>query len=192
MLPTARPVVAVASSTGGAQVLVELMAALPPTQAGPLLIAQHLEPRFVAGFASWLEQSTGWPVLVVEPAQPAPLRAGVAYLPSPGCDLLVQAAPPCACAQPATSPLVPCADVLFTSAAQALGNALDAVVLSGLGEDGAAGLAAVLRCGGRALVQAPTSALMASMPTAALARVPGARALEPAQLAQALLGARVA
>jgi two-component system, chemotaxis family, protein-glutamate methylesterase/glutaminase len=80
---------------------------------------------------------------------------------------------------------VPCADRLLSSAALAGGRATG-IVLSGMGSDGADGLAAILRAGGRALCQSPESAVVPSMPESALRRASGALALPPAALAAAV------
>jgi len=78
----------------------------------------------------------------------------------------------------------PSIDALFASGATALGADAIGVLLSGANEDGAAGLEAIARAGGLALVQDPAQSRIATMPAAGLARL--ARAgLEPA----AVLGA---
>jgi two-component system chemotaxis response regulator CheB len=64
----------------------------------------------------------------------------------------------------------PSIDVLFESAADAFGDALTAIVVSGANEDGAQGLAAVRKAGGRAWVQSPSEAYAATMPAAAIER----------------------
>lgn len=66
----------------------------------------------------------------------------------------------------------PAADVLFESAAEAYGDRLLGIVLSGANADGAAGLRAVADAGGRTVVQALESAEMIAMPAAALEAVP--------------------
>jgi two-component system chemotaxis response regulator CheB len=173
-------VVAVASSTGGVWVLAALLRALP--RAGrAVLVAQHMEQEFVGFFAEWLRDASGWPTVVVD--DPAPLRDGAAYVAAGGLDLVLDGGT--VRALPASSRYVPCADRLLASAAQAGARAVG-VVLSGMGADGAEGLAAVARAGGRALCQEPGSAVVASMPESALRRARGAVAVEPAALATAI------
>ncbi len=70
--------------------------------------------------------------------------------------------------------------------AAAHGRRARAAVLSGMGSDGAEGLAEVARLGGRAACQAPAGAVVPSMPESALRRCPGAEQAGPAELAAVL------
>ncbi|MGC3998980.1 MAG: CheB methylesterase domain-containing protein [Anaeromyxobacter sp.] len=176
--------VAVASSTGGVWVLGELLRQLP-REGRAVLVAQHMDGEFVPAFARWLESASGWPTVVVSGA--APLAPGVALVPGAGQDLVLDG--PEARSAPAVSRYVPSADRLLGSVA-ALGARATGVVLSGMGADGAEGLAELARCGGRAICQAPATAVVPSMPERALARVPGALSVDPAELAAAVAQAR--
>ena len=71
----------------------------------------------------------------------------------------------------------PSIDVLFESAADAYGERLVGVILTGANEDGAEGLRAVADAGGIALVENPAEAFAKAMPSAALARCAGARSM---------------
>ena len=71
----------------------------------------------------------------------------------------------------------PAIDVLFESAADAYGDHLTGVVLTGASSDGARGLSAICAAGGVGLVQSPDTALGDTMPRAALAACAGARSL---------------
>ncbi len=173
-------VVSIASSTGGVWVLAALLRALPPAGRA-VLVAQHMEQEFVPFFADWLRDASGWRTVVVSEA--TPLRDGAAYVPAGGLDLVLDGGVLRALA--ASSRYVPCADRLLASTAQA-GVRATGVVLSGMGADGAEGLAAIARAGGRALCQAPESAVVPSMPECALRRAAGALAVAPAALATSI------
>lgn len=173
-------VVAVASSTGGVWVLAALLRDLP-ARGRAVLVAQHLEAEFVPFFADWLQGASGWRTVVVEGA--TPLADGAAYVAAGGHDLVLEGE--VLRAAPARSRFVPSADRLLASAAD-LGHRVTGVVLSGMGADGAEGLAAVAARGGRAFCQAPDTAVVASMPEAALRRTPAAIAILPPALAGAI------
>jgi two-component system chemotaxis response regulator CheB len=174
---------AIASSTGGCWVLAELLKALP--QAGfPVLLAQHLDGEFVGFFAQWLTASTPWRTHVVE--EPIALEPGVVYLPAGGKDLCVDREEH-AFSAASVSRFVPNADRLLGSCADVFGARVTGIVLSGMGSDGAQGLAAVARHGGRAFCQAPSTAIVPSMPESALRLTRGATALSPELLGTAVL-----
>jgi chemotaxis response regulator CheB len=183
-LGAASEVIAFASSTGGVWVLADALRALP-RDGRAVLVAQHLEAEFVPFFAEWLGSVTGWCVAVVD--APVALAAGVVYVPAGGRDLVLGGRAAVE-APPASSRFVPSGDRLLASVAAA---GLDAtgVVLSGMGGDGAEGLATLARRGGIALCQAPASAAVPSMPEAALARSRAVIPVPPEALAAAI-GAR--
>jgi len=178
-------IVAVASSTGGVWVLAEVLRGLAGRGRHAVLLAQHLEADFVPFFADWLGTiSSLRPVLVGDPRA---IEPGVVYLPRGGDDLVVEGAR--VAAAPASSRFVPSADRLMRSAARHLGARCAGLVLSGMGSDGSEGLREVAAAGGRAVCQLPASAAVPSMPENALRRAPGAGAVAPAALADALVGA---
>lgn len=177
----AAELVAIASSTGGVWVLAGLLRALP-ARGRAVLVAQHMEGEFMPFLADWLRSASGWPTLVV--SAPVTAAPGAAYLPAPGMDLAVEGGAVRA-VRPA-SRYVPSGDRLLRDAAVAAGPDAVGVVLSGMGSDGAEGLAEVARRGGRAVVQDPASAVVPSMPQSALRAVPGARVAGPEGLAPAV------
>jgi chemotaxis response regulator CheB len=183
-LGAASEVIAFASSTGGVWVLADALRALP-RGGRAVLVAQHLEAEFVPFFAEWLGSATGWRVAVVD--APAALEPGVVYVPTGGRDLVLVGRAAVE-APPASSRFVPSGDRLLASLAAA-GIDATGVVLSGMGADGAEGLATLARRGGIALCQAPVSAAVPSMPEAALARSRAVIPVPPDALAAAI-GAR--
>jgi chemotaxis response regulator CheB len=170
-------IVAVASSTGGVWVLGAMLRDLQPGGRA-VLVAQHMDTEFMSFFAQWLSDTSGWRVVVVDDA--TVLEAGCAYVPAGGRDLVVEGDR--ARAVETRSRFVPSADRLLTSVAPRGAGAV-AVVLSGMGADGAAGLAAVVKAGGTGVCQEPATAVVASMPESALRAAPAARVVAPAGLA---------
>lgn len=179
--PDGVELVAVASSTGGVWVLAALLRELP-ARGRAVLVAQHMEGTFAGFLADWLRDASGWPAVLV--SHPVPLSPGTVYVAAAGMDLGVEAGR--VRAMPASSRHVPSGDRLFREVAAAAGPDAVGVVLSGMGSDGAEGLAEIVRSGGRALCQEPASAVVPSMPQAALRRNPGALAVPPQALAAAV------
>jgi two-component system chemotaxis response regulator CheB len=172
---------AVASSTGGVWVLAALLRDLRPRDRA-VVIAQHLEGEFVPFFAEWLQGVSGWPTVLVD--EPVPYARGVVYVPAGGRDLVVEAGR--VLSAPACSRYVPNGDRLLRTAAAALGPRAIGLILSGMGSDGAEGLAELSRRGGRALCQDPATAVVPSMPESALRRTPAAFLAAPERLAATL------
>jgi two-component system, chemotaxis family, protein-glutamate methylesterase/glutaminase len=179
---SAAPVVAIVSSTGGVWVLAALLRDLP-ARGRVVAVAQHMEHEFVAFFAEWLRGVSGWPTVLVS-STPIAYAPGVAYVPAGGLDLVVE--PGTIHGAAASSRYVPSGDRLLRTAAHALGPRAVGVVLSGMGSDGAQGLAEVVHRGGQALCQDPASAVVPSMPESALRAAPGATVASPEALAAAV------
>jgi two-component system chemotaxis response regulator CheB len=186
-IPPAAPVnqvVAVASSTGGVWVIGGMLRDLP-LDGRAVAVAQHMDAEFMSFFAQWLEGVCSWRVVVVESSEP--LHAGAVYLPVGGKDLVLEGGS--ARALPSHSRFIPSADRLLSSVA-ARGASAVAVVLSGMGSDGAAGLADVVRAGGTGICQEPSTAVVPSMPESALRQAPGARIAPPEALASVVAAIR--
>ncbi len=115
------------------------------------------------------------------------IRPGIIYFAPPGYHLLVE--PGLSVALSNDEPVLysrPSIDVLFESAADAYGDGLTGVILTGANSDGARGLAAVVAAGGKALVQDPETAEGTAMPLAALRESPTACAMTLEQIAATL------
>lgn len=159
-------VVAIGASTGGPPVLYELLARIPKPFPLPILLAQHIEPGFVEGMAAWLG-STGHHVACL--TAPAPLMGGRVYLPGDGVHLGLSSASTVGSVEAeANSVYWPSIDSLFSSVARHAARASVGILLGGMGRDGARGLLALHRAGGRTLAQEPSTCVVDSMPRAAL------------------------
>lgn len=180
-------VIGVCSSTGGPQVLDRLLEALPADYQVPILVVQHIAPGFTHGLARWLDRSVAVPVRVAEEGT---LAGPGAWIAPEGAHLVL----------PATGRMHldrdtvrgrhrPSGDVLLDSIAAAAGRAGVAVVLSGMGDDGAAGAAAVRAGGGLAIAQDEMTSAVFGMPKAAIDRGVDI-VLPPDEIAACLLGLR--
>jgi two-component system chemotaxis response regulator CheB len=124
---------------------------------------------------------------VTEAEDKEPIRPGTVYFAPPGYHLQVE--PDKTLSLSGDPPVLysrPSVDVLFESAADAYGESLVAIVLTGANHDGACGLKTVADAGGVTIVQAPSEAQAPAMPSAALALSPTARVLPLAEIARYL------
>ena len=176
--------IAVASSTGGVWVLASLLKALAIGPSHAVLLAQHMEPEFVAFFAEWLTSASGWRTVLVDEA--VPIESGRVYLAIGGRDLCVEGGQVVS-ASP-QSRYIPNADRLLRTLAASFGVRATGAVLSGMGSDGAEGMAEIARRGGRTVCQLPSTSIVPSMPESAMRRAPGTVAVPPERIAAALRG----
>jgi two-component system chemotaxis response regulator CheB len=159
-------VVALASSTGGPRVLQELLTALPANFPLPILAVQHLTkgcmPDFIAALAAHC------PLRVKLAEHREPLASRTIYLAPDDYHLGVSRHHTIELADaPAIERFRPSATWLFSSVADRFGADAVAVILSGRGRDGVAGLAAIRRAGGLILAQDEQSSTACGMPRAA-------------------------
>ena len=177
-------VIGVCASTGGPQILARLLQALPADYPIPLLIVQHIGTGFTKGLAEWLSQSVNLPVAIA--ADDA--RAGPgAWIAPDGAHLKLTASGELRLDRHTiVGRHRPSGDALFESIAAAAGKTGVAIVLSGMGADGAAGAVSVRDRGGLAIAQDKESSAVYGMPKAAL-DLGISVVLSPAQIAAALL-----
>jgi two-component system chemotaxis response regulator CheB len=165
-----RPVrlIALAGSTGGPAALHRVLSDLPGDLAVPLVVVQHIATGFVAGLAEWLRSSCNLRVKVAEDGER--LAARTVYLASDGRHLGVgrDGTIRMSEAEPING-FRPSATHLFETAAQAFGPSVAAVVLTGMGNDGVAGLRAVKAAGGRVIAQNEATSVIYGMPREAVA-----------------------
>ncbi len=161
-------IIAVGASAGGVEALRRLSAGLSPRLPAAVLVVQHVSPRARSVLPELLARSG--PLPVAHALDGEPIRPGRTYVAPPDRHLLV--APDGRHLLLRRGPLEnrtrPAVDALFRSAAVACGPRVIGVVLSGMLDDGTAGLVAVKRCGGISVVQDPADALWPDMPRNAL------------------------
>lgn len=179
------PAVVIGASAGAVEALLRILPALPKDYPLPVLIVVHLPPVPYTNLADLF--SVHCQVAVKEAEDKEEIRPGTVYIAPPDYHLLVE--PDLRLSLSSEEPVLysrPSIDVLFESAADAYGDSLTGVILTGANADGAKGLSAIAAAGGTTFVQTPATALAAAMPEAALAACPAARALTIAEIATAL------
>ncbi|MCX7283370.1 MAG: chemotaxis protein CheB [Novosphingobium sp.] len=183
--PLERAVV-IGASAGGVQALSSILAALPAHYPHPILIVLHVPQRSDSLLVELMRPKCG--MIVKEAEDKEMLRQGTVYFAPPGYHLLMEQTMTVALStdEPVNFSR-PAIDVLFETAADALGPDVTGVILTGANHDGAQGLCAIGAAGGTAIVQDPSEAEMPTMPRAALEACPSARSLRIDAIVQALL-----
>lgn len=186
-LPIRRDAIVIGGSAGALEVLMGLLPALPASLRACVLIVLHL-PRDKPSLL--VEIFSSRCALPVSEAQDgAPLQPGTVVVAPPNYHLLVDTGPRISLS--VDTPVHysrPSIDVLFESAADAFGPRLVGMLLSGANADGARGMAAIDQAKGMTLVQSPDTALVSTMPLAALQSVPQpSHTAPPDQLADILV-----
>lgn len=176
--------IGVGASAGGVEALIELVAGLDPALPAAVLVVLHqpaeaptVLPRILTGHS---------PLPIRHAEHGTVLEAGHVYIALPDHHLTVRRGSVVSSHGPKENGHRPAVDPLLRSIAVEAGPGSVGVVLSGMLDDGAAGMLDVVRHGGSALVQDPEEALYPSMPTAALSQVPGALVRCAADLGPAL------
>lgn len=182
------PMVAIGASTGGPKVLARVLADLPADLRACVVIVQHVDAAFASGLVRWLDEFSPLPVSAITPgARPAAGRVLVAetndhlVLNNEG---LLDYSP-----EPAELCYRPSVDVFFRSLARRESAAGVAVILTGMGGDGAQGMAALRRNGWHTIAQDQASSIVWGMPRAAIAAEAVAQVLPASEIGPAIVAA---
>jgi two-component system chemotaxis response regulator CheB len=160
--------IAIATSTGGPAALHTLLSGLPDDFATPILVVQHISHGFIRGLADWLNKAGRLHVKVAEEGET--IKKHTVYLAPDDAHLgismsgliTLSAAPPIGGFRPSGSHL-------FESVAKAYASTAVALILTGMGSDGVAGLHAVRQAGGWIIAQNEKSCVVFGMPSVAIA-----------------------
>jgi two-component system, chemotaxis family, protein-glutamate methylesterase/glutaminase len=164
-----RDLVVIGASAGGVDALRAIIGALPRDFSSAICVVVHTGPDSPGVLDAILRRAGRLEAVMVRSHEK--LRPGIIYTPCPDRHLLVSPSKVLATKGPRENRFRPAVDPLFRSAAQAYGPRVIGVILSGGLDDGTAGLWAVKRMGGIAVVQDPQDALVESMPLHALQHV---------------------
>ena len=178
-VPASRPLgrtgiqaILIGVSTGGPRALLTILPRLTQLVQLPIIIVQHMPPKFTASLAESLDKVCG--SRVHEAIDGQPIENGHVYLAPGGKHLVMRRATPlqivCGVNEnPPENGLRPNVDVMFRSAAQIWDGHVVAVVLTGMGADGTKGLGPLKRAGAPVIVQDEPTSVVWGMPGAVVA-----------------------
>lgn len=183
-------VVLIGVSTGGPATLEEILPKLPADFPWPVLVAQHMPAAFTGPFAQRLDRLCA--VHVVEVARPMPLEAGTVYIGKGEADLVIsrRGTQLIALARPAHPDYLwhPSVELLGRSALRYVEPRLIvAVMLTGMGYDGADAFTEIRRQGGRVVAESEQSAVVFGMPAEVIKRGGATKILPAEKIADQLI-----
>lgn len=166
------PLVVIGVSLGAMDALQVLLGALPANFPAALAIVMHRNKKESGDLIPWLSRLCVLPVKF--PLDREIIKPGIVYIAPSDYHLLVEGDHFAFTQDEEVNYARPSIDVFFESVADARGANVTGIVLTGMGHDGALGLAAIRSRGGAVLVQSPSEAAAPNMPLAALKAVPDA------------------
>ncbi len=167
------PLVIVGASTGGPSALGSLLSSLPGGLAAAVVVVQHMPAGFLSGLAGWLDTCCPMPVHLGRDGDL--LRAGEVVICPGDVDSIIETADaPAAGRLRCEAPLpgahhIPSVDRAFASVASNMGPHAVGVLLTGMGRDGANGMAALRTAGAATIAQDESTSAIYGMPRAAIA-----------------------
>jgi len=189
MAQTTERVVAMGTSTGGTQALEAVLTALPRVSPG-IVIVQHMPEKFTAAFASRLDGLCR--IAVKEAEHNDRVVPGRALIAPGGRHMVLKRSGAQYFVEVLDGPLVnrhrPSVDVLFRSVARCAGANALGIIMTGMGDDGAAGLLEMRNAGARTIAQDEESCVVFGMPKEAIKRGGVERTLPLGALAREMAG----
>lgn len=180
------PLVAIGSSTGGPKALAAILSRLPADFGAAIAIVQHVDMQFSAGLVDWLDRQT--PLTVKLAATGDRLEKGIVLVAGTNDHLSLR--PDLTLhyiKEPIDYPYRPSVDVFFKSLAQSWSRKATAVLLTGMGQDGAEGLSVLRSCGWHTIAQDEKSSAVYGMPKAAAQLNAAVEILPPEAISDSLI-----
>ena len=178
-------VITIGTSAGGIQALKTLIKQLPKNFSASIHIVQHLSNEAPSNLAAVLKSVSQLPIKFANDNEV--IKPGCIYLAPPDFHLIVEQGRMKVIRGPRENRMRPAIDPLFRTVAVAYRSYATGVTLTGMLDDGTAGLQAIKACGGMAIVQDPDDAAYSSMPRSAIANVEVDRIVPLKEIANILI-----
>jgi two-component system, chemotaxis family, protein-glutamate methylesterase/glutaminase len=162
----ARDVIVIGASAGGFEALQRLVAGFPRDLQAAVFVSLHLSERSANMLPGILNRAG--PLPASTPWEDSPIQMGRIYVAPPDCHLILKPDSVHVGHGPRENLQRPCINVMFRSAASCYQERVAGVLLTGLLDDGAAGLWEIQQRGGTTVVQDPAEAAYPSMPESAI------------------------
>ena len=159
----------IGASTGGPKALAQIFSQLPANFAGAIVVVQHIDRQFAAGLARWLDIQSALPVALAQEGDRP--QSGQVLLAQADGHLVMQGDRTLQYTTdvpPASGLYCPSVDVFFSSVAQHWPKPGTAIVLTGMGRDGATGLMALRVARWQTIAESEQSCVIYGMPRAAI------------------------
>ncbi len=181
-----RSILVMGASTGGPAALAQVLGGLPPGLTVGVVIVQHIADGFVPGLVSWLSTVTILNVKAAENGEK--IEPGTIYIAPTGTHTVLTTSGRIGLLdEPPVDSQRPAVDMLFASVPQQYGRRAIAVLLTGMGRDGAKGLKAIREAGGHTIVQDRASCVVFGMPKAAIELGAADQILSPTEIPAAIV-----
>lgn len=160
-------VVVIGASTGGPQALQTILTKLPENFDTPVVCVQHISEGFLQGLVEWLGSMCRLKIRIAHPGDI--LLPGTVYFAPEGAHLKFDKRGRFTTSfEPAVNGHRPSVSVTMNSAVDYYGDGVAGVLLTGMGNDGAAGMRAIVEAGGITVAQDESSSIVFGMPKAAI------------------------
>ena len=174
---TCRSIIAIGASTGGPKVVMKILKDLPADRNASIVIVQHIASGFARGFAEWLNAESAYTVRIAKDGDP--IERSVALVAPCDQHMEVRSGRIVLTNAPQVNGCRPSIDNLFSSLARENPTSVVAVLLTGMGKDGAEGLLALKEGGAYTIAQDETTCAVYGMPRVAF-ELGGVREVQPA------------
>ncbi|MFZ4804468.1 MAG: chemotaxis-specific protein-glutamate methyltransferase CheB [Synechococcus lacustris] len=178
--------IAIGASTGGPKTLAAILKEIPVSTPAAFVVVQHIDVQFAPGLVSWLNSQITLPVIQALPGN-APVAATVCLSVTNDHLVIDETGRFAHVAEPKDEPYRPSVDVFFRSLVRNWRQPGQAVLLTGMGRDGAAGLLALRQANWHTIAQDEASCVVYGMPRAAAELKAAVEVLSTENVAASLL-----